>query len=81
MAWAIVQVSSREARLLLAFLVAWSREVVYKGDAKVLPGFDGGELVTMDGIRASYLSPLFADPDDLILQWVEGQLPVFFLGL
>ena len=47
------------------------REVICKADAKVLPEFDGGELVTMDGIRASYLSPLFADPDDLTLQWVE----------
>ena len=35
----------------------------------------------MDGIRASYLSPLFADPDDLTFQWVEGYLPVFSPGL
>ena len=57
------------------------REVVCKGDAKVLPQFDGGELVTLDGIRASYLSPFFADPDYFTLQWVEGHLLVFFPGL
>ena len=49
-------------------------EVVCKGDTKVIPQFDGGKLVTMDGIRTSYLSPLFADPDDLTLQWFEGHL-------
>ena len=35
----------------------------------------------MDGIRASYLSPPFSDPDDLTLPWVEGHLPVPFPGL
>ena len=57
------------------------QEVVCKGDTKVLPRFDGSELVTINGIQASYLGPLFADPDDLTLQWVEGHLPVFFQGL
>ena len=56
-------------------------EVVCKGDAEILPGFDSGQLMTMDGIRAIYLSPLFADPDDLTLQRVEGHLPVPFPGL
>ena len=40
-------------------------DAVCKGNAKVLPGFDTGELVTMDGIRASFPSPPFADPGDL----------------
>ena len=35
----------------------------------------------MDGLRASYLSPFFADPDDLALQRVEGHLPIYFRGL
>ena len=52
------------------------REVVCKGDALTLPGFDDGELVTMDGIKAGYRSPPFVDTDDLILQWIEGHLSV-----
>ena len=54
---------------------------MHKGDAKVLLGFDKGELVTINGIRPSYPSPPFADSDDLILKWIEGYWPVPFPGL
>ena len=85
-AWAVVQVSFQESQAVIGLLCSLvymgiPLEVVCKGDAKVLPRFDSGDLVTMDGIRASYLSPLFADPDDLTHQRVEGHLPVPFPGL
>ena len=47
----------------------------------MLSSFDDLELVTMDGIRAGYLIPPFADFDDLALDWVEGHLPISFPGL